>query len=231
MNIHRRIGLSIVIWTVGISVMTCNRPGVRDSESVSPTVEDPGIIVLVPFFVSRPEAPGRLLVRCPRCEGYMTVGEVAPEGPAIITGLFRRDLGRDGYNLVAPGMVERALTKVGHLEGRPEVLAQRLASALNADNVLMGWIFQYRERIGSDWGARQPASVTFVALLFDGKDGRLLWRAKFDETQRPLSEDILRFPSFIRRGGRWVSAKELASDGVNLVLLRFPGKGEVKVNR
>lgn len=211
--------------------MTCNGPRVRDSESVSPTGEDPGIIILVPFFVSRPEEPGRLLVRCPRCEGYLTVGQVAPEGPAIVTGLFRRDLSRDGYNLVAPEMVERVLSKVGHLEGRPEVLAQRLASALNADSVLMGWIFQYRERIGSDWGARRPASVTFVAFLFDGKDGRLLWRAKFDETQRPLSEDILGFPSFIRRGGRWVSAKELASDGVNLILLRFPGQGEVKVNR
>jgi phosphatidylglycerophosphatase A len=120
---------------------------------------------------------------------------------------------------------------MGNLEEKPEVLAQRLAHELRSDSVLMGWVFRYGERVGNAWGARQPASVAFVALLFDGGDGKLLWRGRFDETQKPLSEDMMGLSSFVQRGGRWVTARELAADGVNRVLLSFPGEKEVGVDR
>ncbi len=232
MNRSRRLCLPILLWVVGIFFMACNGSRtLRESKSLSPTVRDPGVIALVPFFVSRPDTPGQQLVRCPRCEGYMTVGEIAPEGPEVITSLFRRALSRDGYTLIAPEMVDESLPALVNLEGNPEVLAKTLASPVKADTVLMGWIFRYQERIGSDWGARQPASVAFVVFLFDGQDGNMVWRAKFDETQRPLSENILGLPAFLRRGGRWVDAKRLASDGVSVVLIKFPGKDQIRVNR
>ena len=96
---------------------------------------------------------------------------------------------------------------------------------------LWGWVFRYRERIGNAWGAQRPASVSFVALLYNGRDGNLLWRGKFDETQKPLSEDALDFVSFLRRGGRWLTARQLASDGINLILFTFPGEEKIRVNR
>lgn len=232
MNRSRRLCLPIFAWAVGILLMTCNGPRtLQESESVSPTLRDPGVIALVPFFVSRPDTPGQQLVRCPRCEGYMTVGEIAPEAPQVITSLFRRALSRDGYTLIAPEMVDKLLPALVNLEENPEVLAKTLASPVKANTVLMGWIFRYKERIGSDWGAREPASVAFAVFLFDGQNGRMLWRTKFDETQRPLSENVLGLPAFLRRGGRWVDASGLASDGVNVVLMKFPGRAQIRVNR
>ena len=36
----------------------------------------------------------------------------------------------------------------------------------------------------------------------------------FDETQQALSENIFRFFTFLRRGGKWITAGELAREGV-----------------
>ncbi len=230
MGKSRRICFPVIMGTVAVFLAGCNGPPVREPSSAYRTLEDPGIVAVVPFFERQPDKTGRRVVRCPRCEGYMTVGEIAPEGSHVITGLFRRNLIRDGYTLASQEMIEEVLPTLRNLEEMPEVLARELALELRVDSVLFGWIFQYRERIGGDWGAQRPASVAFVSLLFDGKNGRLLWRAKFDETQKPLSEDVLRLPSFLRRGGRWVTASELASDGVGRILLTFPGRDVVKVN-
>lgn len=223
MGISRRICSLAMVGMVVILLMGCGGPTVRESESIVPSHRSPGVIAVVPFFVSYADTAGQRLVRCPGYEGYIAVGEIVPEGPQIITGLFRRRLVSDRYKLVSQEMIARTLPALENLEGRPEVLAQRLASQLRIDSVLIGWVFRFRERIGNAWGAQQPASVAFVALLFNGKDGKLLWRGKFDETQKPLSENVLEFFSFVRRGGRWVTARQLASDGISCILLTFPG--------
>lgn len=231
MGITRRIGLLARLGVVGVSLMGCGESAVRDSQSFIPRYRDPGMIALVPFFPFRTDRPDQRLVRPPGFEGFVTVGEIAPEGAQTITSLFIKKLIGTGYSLVPKEMVVKTLPSGETLEEKPEILAQRLALQLRSDSVLMGWVFRYRERIGNAWGARQPASVAFVALLFNGRDGELLWRGRFDETQQPLSEDILALSSFVRRGGRWVTARELAADGVNRVLLTFPGEKKVGVDR
>jgi len=231
MGVRGRIVTLVVVGTVGMLLMGCAGSAVRESESFVPGHRSPGIVVVVPFFTSRTDFAGQKLVRYPGFEGYITVGEIAPEGPEIVTGLFRQRLIGNGYSVVSQELVERTLPSARSQEGKPEVLAQRLSLQLKGDAVLMGWVFRYRERIGNAWGAQRPASVSFVALLYNGRDGNLLWRGKFDETQKPLSEDALDFVSFLRRGGRWLTARQLASDGMNLILFTFPGEEKIRVNR
>ncbi len=231
MGTTRGIRLLALTGVMGTFLMGCSGAATRESESIGTIQKDPGVIGLVPFSLVRSDIPTRNLVRCPGCEGYTAVGEVGPEGPEIITNLFRRRLISNGYSLVSQEIVAKALSDYGRLEERPEALAQRLAPELTADSVLMGWVFRYRERVGSAWGVQQPASVAFVAVLIDGGTGTLLWRRKFDETQQPLSENVLNAASFIRRGGRWLTAKQLAADGVGRVLLTFPGEETMGVNR
>jgi hypothetical protein len=196
-----------------------------------PSYRDPGIIAILPFFVSGAEGGDRRLVRCPSCLGYTAVGEVLPEGPQVITSLFRQRLITSGRVLVSQETLGKALRMIPEQAQDPEVLTQRLGSEMKVNSVLMGWVFRYSERMGNAWGARKPASVSFGAVLFDGRDGKLLWRGKFDETQKALSENLLNLGSFVRRGGRWLTARQLAADGVNRVLLNFPGEGQVGVNR
>ena len=222
MSIRGRACIVAVIGALGMFLLGCNGGNVRESQSISPPYTSPGIIAVVPFLVGRPDTTGQRLARCPRCEGYISVGDIAPEGPGVVTNLFRQKLGAAQYNLVAPEMVAKALSSLRDLTEQPEMLVQQLAPEARADSVLIGWVFRYSERVGGALAVKKPASVAFVALLFQGKDAKLLWRGKFDETQKPLSENALNLASFFRRGGTWLTAKQLAADGTNRLLLTFP---------
>jgi hypothetical protein len=43
----------------------------------------------------------------------------------------------------------------------------------------------------------------------------------FEETQQPLSENVLDLPAFVKRGAKWVTAGELAREGVHKAVDRF----------
>jgi hypothetical protein len=91
---------------------------------------------------------------------------------------------------------------------------RQLGEAVYADAVLTGRVQRYRERVGDEWGARSPASVAFVLDLIDVRRGDVIWSATFDETQKSLSENIFAFGDIRERGVRWLSADQLAQDGV-----------------
>jgi hypothetical protein len=91
---------------------------------------------------------------------------------------------------------------------------RRLGEAVYADAVLVGRMSRYRERVGDEWGAKSPASVSFVLRLVDVRRGDVIWSANFDETQKSLSENIFVIGSIGERGVRWLSADQLANDGV-----------------
>jgi hypothetical protein len=56
--------------------------------------------------------------------------------------------------------------------------------------------------------------VAFVLEAWDVKRGDAVWSARFDETQKPLSENLFGIGQFASRGVRWVTAEELAQEGV-----------------
>ena len=90
----------------------------------------------------------------------------------------------------------------------------RLGEMVYADAVLVPHLRRYRERIGDEWGAKSPASVAFVLDLVDVRRGDVIWQASFDETQKSLSENIFAIGEIGQRGVRWLSAEQLAQDGV-----------------
>lgn len=95
----------------------------------------------------------------------------------------------------------------------PENL-KALAGYLNADKVFITLFTRYSERVGSELGIKRPASVSFVSELRDVKNGKILWRYRYSETQEPLLSDVSKLRKFLNRGGKWVSARELAREGV-----------------
>ena len=56
--------------------------------------------------------------------------------------------------------------------------------------------------------------MAFVLDLIDVRRGDVVWSATFDETQKSLSENIFAFGDISERGVRWLSADQLAQDGV-----------------
>ncbi len=91
---------------------------------------------------------------------------------------------------------------------------RRIGEMVYADAVITARVQRYRERVGDEWGAKSPASVAFVLDLVDVRRGDIIWSARFDETQKALSENIFAIGDISRRGVRWLSAEQLAQEGV-----------------
>ena len=96
--------------------------------------------------------------------------------------------------------------------------AVTVAKQLKADASLIGQVLVYQERVGGRFGASPPATVGFEAKVV-AADGQVLWEGNYYEKQRPMTED---FMGFIQRRGVFVTAEELATYGVDHLLLEFP---------
>lgn len=116
--------------------------------------------------------------------------------------------------LVPQEAVDRALGAGGRArEGEPWEEVKGIGIRLGVDAVLVGALLSYVEREGGSFGARRPARVGFLLRLRRIPDGKELWRAEFEEAQKPLLEDITGLGRFIARGGRYQTADELAAAG------------------
>jgi len=91
------------------------------------------------------------------------------------------------------------------------------------DAVLTGIITRYDDRQGNALLVDQPASVAYEAYLISARDGEILWRARFDETQRPLFDNLLLAGRFFKGGGIWQTNDTLARIGLERVVKTFPG--------
>jgi hypothetical protein len=51
----------------------------------------------------------------------------------------------------------------------------------------------------------------------------MLWRSRFDETQKPLLDNLLRVGRFLQGGGVWQTSETLTRIGLERVIETFPG--------
>lgn len=73
---------------------------------------------------------------------------------------------------------------------------------------------QYSERVGGDYGVKQPAAVTFAYKLYETGEGKVLCHGRFDERQQSVMENLLTLPKAKTRGLNWLTAEELAREGL-----------------
>jgi len=102
-------------------------------------------------------------------------------------------------------------------------LLRKAGRELEADGVVVGYIYRFREREGVPYSVKRPASVAFEIHLVRVSDGALVWRGVFDKTQTSLTEDLLQISWFFRERGRWVTATAFADEGMEELLKTFPG--------
>jgi hypothetical protein len=69
----------------------------------------------------------------------------------------------------------------------------------------------------------KPASVFFEIQLYRTVDGMMVWKGVFDKTQKSLMENVLGASYFVKDRGRWLTAKELAAEGMADIVGRWPG--------
>jgi len=175
--------------------------------------------------------------RCPVCGKVFTTGETAESAAGMLTEhLFILLKDRKDIELIPSSQAQGVMS--GLLAGSKKTLRERelqleIGRALNADAIFAGYIYRFRERVGTEYSVDLPASVAFDIHLVRVEDGRVLWSAHLDETQQPLSNDLFRLHLFLRRKAKWITAKEMAISGLDDMLKAFyvPVETETFENR
>jgi hypothetical protein len=130
--------------------------------------------------------------------------------------LYTTVAAQPGWQVVANSEVEEVGRKI---EAMTELARlSRIGELVFADAVITARVLRFRERVGNEIGAKSPASVAFNVELIDVRRGDIVWSARFDETQKALSENIFAIGDIGQRGIRWLSADQLMHDGVKKVI-------------
>ncbi|OGP94583.1 MAG: hypothetical protein A2157_15960 [Deltaproteobacteria bacterium RBG_16_47_11] len=187
-------------------------------------------LAVLPFFIHRGEEPGKG-ASCPICRGVVQKGEILPGSQNTLTRLLQQKMEPMGTFKILPlEKVEEAFSQIERrqFELKPIRSFIQLGKTLDLDFIFIGILFRFEDRIGSHIGAEKPASVGFDVHLIRLRDEKMVWTGKFDETQKPLSENLLKIGSFVRRKASWLTAEELSNVGMDEMLRRFPGMKELE---
>ncbi|HJQ83788.1 MAG TPA: hypothetical protein VKA21_06925 [Candidatus Binatia bacterium] len=122
-------------------------------------------------------------------------------------------LASEGLDVVDPDRVFGATGLVDTGTYDP-AFATRVARRVGANLAALGVITRLREREGTAWAAKTPASLAYQATLVRARDGAAVTVHRFDYTQQALTQNLLDLPRFVKGGARWLTAAELLHGAV-----------------
>ena len=218
--------LKAILFYMGLFIVTALLFACKSGAPVRETATQPstnGKLLILPFKDMSAIYGENVSVRCPLCGNVFVTGEVAEGADSVLTNrLFFLLSDRDDIELIPQGKEQGVWSKLlsGRLSERSLIV--ETGSALGADAVLAGYIYRFRERIGNRYSVDSPASVAFDVHLVNVANGRIMWIGHLDETQQPLSDNLLQLGTFIKRKGTWITADEIAFSGLEEMLQKFP---------
>jgi hypothetical protein len=167
-------------------------------------------------------------VRCPICGKVFITGDVPDTATDYLSEKLISLLKQAKYykkmaiSSTQYGGADLMANNIKNLSERQLLLAA--GRSAKADKIIVGYIYRFRQRIGSRLSVDSPASVAFGVHILDVKTGRNLWRGRFDETQRSLSENLFNIDMFIKRKASWITAEEMAHSALKEMLQTLPAK-------
>ncbi len=144
-------------------------------------------------------------------------GLSSAEVAELVSTFVTEALAAQGIAVVAPSDLVTAFVAAGMATPRldPRAAASTAARKFGATAVLLGEVYRWRDRSGGRRGTSQAASVGYEMTLYQAPSGRRLWTSRFDETQRPITENVFNAPRYPGGGTRWLTAAELARWGAD----------------
>ena len=218
------LGMGFILFA-SLMLGACSTPAIHSG----PAMQSSNIksILILPFHDVSKLYESNINVRCSLCGQVMTTGDVPDSaGPFLTSELVSLMEKNQAYTILSSDGSQDLL--FGMMSGPDNTADPYLNLYVNAgkraeaDAVLVGHIFRFKERKGNRASVESPASVSFDLHLIRVDSGRIVWTGNFDQTQRPLSDNLLELGSFIKRGASWITAEELAQGGLEDILRRFP---------
>ncbi|WP_051694291.1 hypothetical protein [Desulfohalovibrio reitneri] len=212
----RRLTILLAVLALTLAV-GCQRKPQAPKQGLGPGAE------LAVAGFSNPRHEWEMLASCPLDECNIVEPAVLQDlTRALTTKLQQRE-----RNFIPPSVVRQCqeLVRFEETAGSPQSRALQywleVGSCVPASYIMVPQLMFYREREGGEWGAKEPASVKAYFYLIDVQRGTIVRRSHFDETQKSLSENVLDAGTFFERGGKWVSAKQLATDAIHRAVVEL----------
>ena len=219
-SIFRRWVLLLVCCT---SVWACRSSG--PVTQLSGTVTGTEKVLVLPFQNMAWLYGEDVSVRSPLTGQAFMTGPVAEGAELLLSDLLVDALRQQtAFQTVpsgdAPGVLN-ALKDTAEARRSPLKTLSQTGRMLNADLVFQGYLYRFKQRMGKDYAAESSASVAFDLYLIDSREQKVVWYAFFDETQQALTDDLRFIGTFFRRGGRWITAEEMAGEAMQDIFKEF----------
>jgi TolB-like protein len=221
-NLRSLVGIGII--TLILLLSACKSDVIiPETPAVKSGIEK---LLILPFKNLSTLYGKNINVRCPLCGNVFSTGDVETFAVDVLTDrLISIIKSRKDFELIPPGQAQGAMS-VLLAEDKSDLLERdilvKIGRTLYADAILVGHVYRFKDRVGTRYSVDSPASVAFDIHLIDVSKGSMLWVGHFDETQRPLSENLFKLGTFLRRKGSWITAEEMAVSGLEDVLQTFP---------
>lgn len=134
------------------------------------------------------------------------------EGAAVMEEIISEHFNGNRSVMIISTEQKEALS--GSATGNRLHIIRTIASKMDSNQALIFSLTRYRERVGDKYSVEEPASLAFEFKLLNAADGRVACSGRFDETQQALTENILDLPLALKRGFKWLTVKEMASEAV-----------------
>ncbi len=217
---NRRISI-LVRFIVLISVLLLIAACARGGKSFERKVLSPDIktIAIVPYTDATKIFGERSGARSPISGKTFVTGSVAGDALLILdenTNRLMSDL--KTFRFVSAHTTRNENDRL-MLEEKGISLSEKdrireVGRRTGADAVMVGYVFRFQSRVGSEYAARSPASVAFDLSLVRVSDGRVLWFGYMDETQQNLSSNLLDIGVFVERDAKWITAERMAVESL-----------------
>jgi hypothetical protein len=218
MAMNTRLPVSIVVlgFVPALLLFGCAK---RVSTTPPPSLAGTERVLLMPFVDVGTRNPVGGAVRSPLTGKVFEAGPVHSDAPAILGNhLIDRLRSQTRFELVGTLVAGRMGTDLMAMResGVPEIQVLTAAGrATDAELVMAGYVYAFRERQGGSYAVETPAAVGFELQLVSVAGERVVWSGYFAETQQSLSENLLKLGLFVDRGARWVTASEMALPAID----------------
>ena len=169
-------------------------------------------VTVAPFTQPR-NAIDLIMGRIPESQGVANGGELLGLD-ARLRAVLQRDSKRQ-FSFTDKTPRKLAPTRYKSSE-QPRGLEQWLAVGrkAKAQLLLVPMLIDWHQRQGSRAGVTLPAHVRVEFFLLKVSDGTVMNRSVYEVEQTGLVNDLLSVGDFVKRGAAWVTAEELAEEGM-----------------
>jgi hypothetical protein len=216
------LGFMPVILVTFLTLSITAQAGGKNAEIAKPPMRV-AVISFQPLITG--EGQGNTVI-CPLCGIGYSSGKILKGSEKIVEEVFVDKLHElKEVELISPDKVQSVYKRIASESLKEPLLNifKKVGRELGADVLAMGYVYRYTERVGYEYSSEHPASVSFEIHLIETIDGSIIWRGFFDKTQKSLMEDVFQISSFVRGGGKWMTARQLTEQGMIKIFKTFPG--------